>query len=276
MATTPFLTRSEDRPHFTRHTIATALVRLAGRAMLLLGVAYVSVRAGNYLWQSPQEFAFAAQRAVYASHPLTLFVHIGAGVTALVVGAWQLTARGRGRCHRYLGQLYLGAVALAGTAALLAAPISYGSRANALAFTLMSVAWLLTTALAWYAIRQGQVSSHRRWMLRSYAVTLAAVTLRAELGLLIGVFGLSFDQAYAIVPWSSWMGNLLVLEGWMALRDRGHPTLAARHRPPAPARQRGSGRRGQRDALHGDPGGDRRAQPAGPGHRPAGAGMRHQ
>ncbi len=227
MATTPFLARSDDhRPHPTLQTIATALLRLAGRALLLLGVAYVSVRAGNYLWQSPQEFAFTAQRVVYASHPLTLLVHIGAGVVALVVGAWQLTARGRGRWHRHLGRLYLGAVALAGTAALLAAPISYGSRANALAFTLMAVAWLLTTALAWYAICQGQVSSHRRWMLRSYAVTLAAVTLRAELGLLIGGFGLSFDQAYAIVPWSSWMGNLLVLEGWLALRDRADRAFA--------------------------------------------------
>ena len=51
-------------------------------------------------------------------------------------------------------------------------------------------------------------------MMRSYALTFAAATLRLQLGLLIAL-GLSFEQAYLIVPWSSWIINLIIVEWWL-------------------------------------------------------------
>jgi hypothetical protein len=49
-------------------------------------------------------------------------------------------------------------------------------------------------------------------MIRSYALTFAAVTLRIWLPFLIGILGLTFIEAYKIVAWLSWIPNILVAE----------------------------------------------------------------
>ena len=55
-------------------------------------------------------------------------------------------------------------------------------------------------------------------MIRSYAMILAAVTLRIELPLL-AMWLQGFAPAYRIVAWSCWVPNLLVAE-WIARRTR--------------------------------------------------------
>jgi hypothetical protein len=62
--------------------------------------------------------------------------------------------------------------------------------------------------------------AHRRWMIRSYAMILAAVTLRIELPLL-AMWLQGFLPAYNIVAWLCWVPNLFVAE-WIARRTR-HP-----------------------------------------------------
>ena len=66
--------------------------------------------------------------------------------------------------------------------------------------------------MAYFSIRAGNVKLHQQWMVRSYALTLAAVTLRIQLPLIQGTLGLSFDEAYAIVAWFAWIPNLIVAE----------------------------------------------------------------
>ena len=66
--------------------------------------------------------------------------------------------------------------------------------------------------MAFLSIRAGDVTRHRQWMVRSYALTLAAVTLRIQLPFYQAVLGLSFDDAYAIVAWFCWIPNLVVAE----------------------------------------------------------------
>ena len=62
------------------------------------------------------------------------------------------------------------------------------------------------------------VASHRRWMMRNYALTFGAVTLRIQLGLLTGPLGFAFAQAYPLVAWLAWVPNLIVVEWWLLQR----------------------------------------------------------
>lgn len=87
---------------------------------------------------------------------------------------------------------------------------------------LFSLAWLTTTAMAVISLLRGNIAAHQLWMKRSYAVTFGAVTFRLELGLLIGVAGLSFSDAYKIVPWSSRVLNLLAVD-WIPAFRKFHP-----------------------------------------------------
>ncbi|MFV3517468.1 DUF2306 domain-containing protein, partial [Mycobacterium tuberculosis] len=60
----------------------------------------------------------------------------------------------------------------------------------------------------------GRIASHRRWMVRSFALTLAAVTLRIYLPL-SDVLGIGFAASYPVVAWLCWVPNMAVVEWYL-------------------------------------------------------------
>jgi hypothetical protein len=67
------------------------------------------------------------------------------------------------------------------------------------------------------------IAAHRVWVLRSYALIFAAVTLRLELPLLAVAFG-DFLPAYRTVAWLCWVPNLLWTEWYRRRHDPGQLT----------------------------------------------------
>ena len=94
------------------------------------------------------------------------------------------------------------------------APKSTAGLVGSIGFTTLAMFWLYSGAQAYIAIRRGNVQVHRRWMLRNYALTFAAATLRIELPLLI-IGGVRFPAAYTMVAWISWVPNWLTVEAWL-------------------------------------------------------------
>lgn len=160
---------------------------------------------------------FAA--ALFARHPWGALVHMVCSPVALVAGALQVNRAIRTRhlvLHRWLGRLYVLAVLLAGSSGLALAFGSFGGPITHWGFGLMAVLWLTSTGLGWMAMRRGQRKAHRDWMLRSYALTLAAVTLRIYVPA-SQIAGLPFEDAYRVIAWLCWVPNLLVVE-WLIRR----------------------------------------------------------
>ena len=56
-------------------------------------------------------------------------------------------------------------------------------------------------------------------MYRSYALTLAAVTLRIYMPLSLAL-GIGFEDAYRVVSWLCWVPNLVFVEAWLLPRAR--------------------------------------------------------
>ena len=145
---------------------------------------------------------------------------LGAGV-ALLVGGFQFSSRlrlSRPALHRWSGRLYLGAIAVGGVGGIGIATISHGGPPTHVGFGMLAVLWLYSGVAAYRAIRGGDVAGHRMWMIRNFAMTFAAVTLRIELGIFTGLFGWSFDEAYITVAWLAWVPNLMVAEWWILRR----------------------------------------------------------
>lgn len=191
------------------------LAILAGLAVLVAGWALL------YLSAPPGEYGFEEQSEVYRVNGGWLLMHVVPGAVALAVGALLFVARAfsaPGAFHRLAGALYVLSVICAGVAALGLAITAYGGVSNVVGFTLLAMLWMLTTFLAVYRASLGDFEGHHLWMVRSYALTFAAVTLRLETGLLVAA-GLSFDDAYLVVPWSSWSLNLVFAE-WILLKKR--------------------------------------------------------
>ena len=123
--------------------------------------------------------------------------------------------------------MYLVGVAVGSLGGLVIAPTSSAGFVGFFGFSTLAVLWLVTGWRAYRAIRRGDVPTHRAWMIRNYALTYSAVTLRIWLPLLVFaplLFGQTpdFENAYAAVPFVAWLPNLVFAE-WL-IRRRGLPS----------------------------------------------------
>ncbi len=197
------------------------------------GLAFLTALfTARYLTLDPEVF-LDQQRAVYLAHRTSLALHVGGGVVAILLGPWQFLPRLRARrpgLHRLTGRLYLLAVVAAGTGGLLMAPRGLVGPVAPIGFTALAVLLLLSSALAWRAARRRDTLRHAVWATRSFALILAAATLRIWLPVM-DLAGVPFEQAYATAAWTCWLINLVVAEHLVArLRGRFPAAPAA---PPA-------------------------------------------
>ena len=151
--------------------------------------------------------------------PLVFYGHVVGATIALALVPFQFWTRLRMRrltLHRWLGRRYAVAILLGGISGVwLAMTTQAGSVAGA-GFALLGVAWLYVTGNAVRLAMAGDIVAHRRWMIRSAALTLAAVTLRIYLPILAATLG--FETGYTLVAWLCWVPNALLAE-WILRRD---------------------------------------------------------
>lgn len=189
-----------------------------GWALMLLGA--VLAAANAVLFMNIAAFGHPGIKSRFIATELAGWMHTMGGAIAVLLGPWQFLSRVRirwPRVHVWTGRLYLLAVLSGALGGLYFAPTSVGGNPGVIGFGALAVFWLYTGTQAYVSIRRGDVAAHRRWMIRNYALTFAAATLRIELGAL-QLSGLNFDVAFPIVAWSSWVLNWLVAEMWLRRR----------------------------------------------------------
>ncbi len=159
-----------------------------------------------------------------------LTLHAGFAATALILGPFQFIAslrRRRPGLHRTLGQLYVAACLVAGAAGMV---LAFGAKTGPVStagFGLLAAAWLFATGRAWRLAVARRFALHERWMVRSFALTLAAVTLRLYLPFaFLSPWG--YDDTYRAISFLCWVPNLLAAELWLARSNSAR--AAASHR----------------------------------------------
>jgi uncharacterized membrane protein len=143
------------------------------------------------------------------------YQHIIFGGIALLAGFSQFSERLRRKrvnFHRTLGKIYLIAILLSGVAGLYIALHATGGVIAILGFSGLAIGWLYTSLQAYVAIRKKDIDEHQYFMIRSYALCWAAVTLRIWLPLFQFAFGMEFLVVYRIISWLCWVPNLIVAE----------------------------------------------------------------
>lgn len=155
-------------------------------------------------------------RPTFEAHDrLAIYAHVFGSAVALALGPFQFAQSLRAAhpaLHRWSGRLYLGpGVLVGGVAGLFVAFNAYGGPIARAGFACLAVAWLVSGLEAYRAIRRADVASHRRWMVRNFALTFAAVTLRFWLPGMV-VSGLPMPVAYPVVAWLCWVPNVLLAE----------------------------------------------------------------
>lgn len=192
-------------------------------AVLSVGVALFSYRYVVGIGPFPEEitgnlFAFP-----------WLSIHAAAASTALLVAPLQFVARLRKRfprIHRITGRLYVVACVIGGLTGL---PLAWGATAGPIAaagFGILAILWLWTTMVAWRLAVDGRFAEHRRWMIRSIALTAAGIMLRIYLGIML-TLPVEFYEGYRVIAFLSWAPNILLAELYLRRGRRVSAPAAA-------------------------------------------------
>jgi uncharacterized membrane protein len=109
-----------------------------------------------------------------------LIVHAFFGGLAMLLAAFQFSNRLRARyltVHRIMGYVYVVSVFIS---APLGVPVAkrIDSLSLAAASGVQAFGWMVTTAIALYCVRRGNITQHRRWMIRSYPFAMVFTVAR--------------------------------------------------------------------------------------------------
>ncbi|NJL13851.1 MAG: DUF2306 domain-containing protein [Microscillaceae bacterium] len=157
--------------------------------------------------------AFIQDRAWMAA----FYIHVSSSIVCLITGPWQFVPalrRGKWRkWHRIAGQAYVLSILLfAAPSGFYMALFANGGWGAQLGFGILSVLWIFTTYQAYACIVRGNVAAHRTWMVRSYALTFSAVTLRLWVPVLSLYFEVDHQTTVVATAWLNWIPNLLAGE----------------------------------------------------------------
>jgi uncharacterized membrane protein YozB (DUF420 family) len=158
----------------------------------------------------------------YARYPWLAYTHILPGVVFLLIAPFQLWRSFRNRDlqrHRRLGRVALSAGLLSGVFAIIFGFFqSFGGLLQASAAVAFGLWFLASLAIAFRAIRRHDIATHRRWMIRAFAVGLAVGTIRIWIGLFEAFGVLSFRDAFGVAFWISFLMHAVAAELYIRWR----------------------------------------------------------
>lgn len=195
----------------TAWILFAAGILYASYLLLLLSLPYLEMRRGI-------DFLKTKQLIYHIKHwRYGFYIHVFTSILVITSGLFQFSKTILHRypkVHRISGFIYLVVVLLiSGPAALVMSLYANGGYPAQTSFVILSILWLATTYLAYHFVRKKAYEQHGKWMVRSYALTLSAVSLRFY-AYLFDVFHLRMDPValYVLLSWLSWTINLVIAE----------------------------------------------------------------
>ena len=149
-------------------------------------------------------------------YKIAFFTHVYTAMFVLPAGLTQFSAYIRkhyAELHRITGWVYaFTVVLLAGPSGFYMGVYANGGMISQIAFCILAVLWIYFTAMAIVRAKQNNFKSHREYLIRSFALTLSAITLRAWKYILVFLFEPRPMDVYHLVAWLGWIPNLLIAE----------------------------------------------------------------
>ena len=147
---------------------------------------------------------------------VSFFIHVFSSMFALMAGFSQFSKKllhTKPILHRRLGYAYvINIMCITGPAGLVMSFYANGGLLSRIAFVMLSVLWMFFTATAVYKAIKKDFAAHRAFMIRSYALTLSALSLRMWKVLFAEFTNIGPMDRYRIIAWLGWGLNLLIAE----------------------------------------------------------------
>ena len=162
------------------------------------------------------------------------YIHVFSSLIALLAGFTQFSHVIRTRhpsIHRFVGRIYVfDILCITGPAGFIMAFYANGGLTSRLAFAVLSILWWCFTFKALQYARAHDFAKHRAFVLRSFALTLSAVTLRLWKMFFAHYFELPPMDIYRFVAWLGFVPNLLLVEYWLrVVKPQPQPSAPPRN-----------------------------------------------
>ena len=189
--------------------VLTAAFLYFSYLLLLLSLPYLS-------FDNTIDFLGTKQDVIHIDYwRVSFYVHVFTSIFILLSGFVQFfrfSFQRNLKLHRLLGKVYVFLILfLSGPAGLIMAFYANGGFWTKLGFVILGIGWLVFTYLAYHHIRKKNIQQHQNFMMRSYAFTLSAVTLRGWM-FVFQWYYMDYYLSYLIVAWLSWGLNWAIAE----------------------------------------------------------------
>lgn len=171
----------------------------------------------NFVSDPDFDKLIAAKEVFTADPPLWLFMlraHIVLAVVSLLTGPIGVIRKIRQKSipwHRWNGRIYVVSIVLNFIPGLYVSWFVAGNLTVA-GFLVLNLLWLATTWLGYLHIRRKNIAKHRQWIIRSFFLTNANLTIHLLLPISQYAIGLSYTASYALAVWGSMLLNLSLAE----------------------------------------------------------------
>ncbi|WP_068844467.1 DUF2306 domain-containing protein [Flavobacterium chilense] len=147
------------------------------------------------------------------------YIHVYSAIFVLLAGFFQFSAvllKKYPVAHRNIGKFYvLTVLFLSAPSGLFIGLFANGGLYSKISFVTLSILWFYFTIKGFTAIKNKNITKHKAFMLRSFALTFSAVTLRFWKVILVYLFHPSPMDLYQIIAWLGWIPNLLIAEYYL-------------------------------------------------------------
>ena len=201
-------------------TVAAPAIRARSQKKLVFFIIFGLLTVFVTYMKNAQVFNPTSEIAKHFA-PVKWYVipHAFFGALAMLLGVFQFSNRLRARylkTHRALGYIYVVSVFIAGP---LAVPMTFMFGPSLVAAScVQSFGWMLTTAIALYCVRSGNVAQHRRWMIRSYPFAMVFTVTRMIIPIpavfRLGVVGIE-TVVWTVIALAAILPNVLL--EWQAI-----------------------------------------------------------
>ena len=202
-----------NRTMMIMRTLGWVAIVLSVISLLVAG----AIRLSDMTQDPPPTDAFGVR---YIQHPWIALLHMVPGLLFLTLAPLQFVARIRQQrigVHRWLGRVLATCAMITGVFALVVSfgfP-AFGGISTQAATIFFGAIFLFALAKAIRHIRKKEVSRHREWMIRVFALAMGAASIRGFIGLFMGLSDYSLEQIFGTSFWLGFGVNLLIAEVWI-------------------------------------------------------------
>ncbi|MES1044052.1 DUF2306 domain-containing protein [Heyndrickxia oleronia] len=142
-------------------------------------------------------------------------IHIILAIISLLTGPLGILKRLRVQSihfHRWNGRVYVVSIILNFIPGVYVSFFATGGWFSTIGFLILNLLWLVTTFLGYLYIKDKKVSLHSRWMIRSFFLSFANMTIYIIVTITHYILHFSYGTSYSIAVWACWIINLLIAE----------------------------------------------------------------